>query len=200
MRIGHHQRIRALVEHLAAQPRDLARGIFAGIAQIVQHDRTKRRLGPVGPDDIDRIFFDRDETPARVGAGLGEPFGAVDRVQPRRIAELRARRQIVFYPGVRRLLDQMFDREQRAVDFLAHLHLITAVDEQRRAVGQHDGDTGRAGEAGEPGEPLVGGRDVFVQIPIGARHHKAVEPAALEFRAQRSEARRTCGAIGAIVE
>ena len=117
--------------------------------------------------------------PRGVGAGLGEPFGAVDRVQPRRIAELRARRQIVFYPGVRRLLDQMFDREQRAVDFLAHLHLITAVDEQRRAVGKHDGDTGRAGEAGEPGEPLVGGRDVFVQIAVGARHNKAVKPAAL---------------------
>ena len=109
-------------------------------------------------------------------------------------------RQIVLYPGVRRLLDQMFDREQRAVDFLAHLHLITAVDEQRRAVGQHDGDTGRAGEAGEPGEPLVGGRNVFVQIAIGARHHKAAKPAAREFRAQRGEARRTCGAIGAIVE
>ncbi len=101
---------------------------------------------------------------------------------------------------MRRLLDQMLDREQRAVDFLAHLHLITAIDEQRRAVGQHDGDAGRTGKAGEPRQPLVGGRDVFVQITIGTRHDKAAETAAREFCAQRGEARRTCGAIGAIFE
>ena len=75
---------RSWVEHLAAQAaRSLLAASSPAIAQIVQHDGTKRRLGPVGPDDIDRIFLDRDETLRRRSAqGLGEPFGAVDRVQP----------------------------------------------------------------------------------------------------------------------
>ncbi len=184
----------------ARSARELARRVFAGIAQIVRHDRAERRLRPVGPDRIDRIVFDRHEVGARGGAGFGEPFGAVDGVQPGRIAELGAGRHIGFDPGRRRLLDQMRDGKERAVHFLAHLHLIAAVDEQHGAVGEHDRDAGRAGEAGEPGQPLGAGRHVFVLIAVGARHDEAVEPAELQLRAQCRQARRAVAAVAAIVE
>ena len=94
----------------------------------------------------------------------------------------------------------MLDSEDRAVDFLAHLHLIAAVDENHRAVGEHDRRAGRAGEAGEPGEPLVGRRHVFVLEPVGARHDEAVEAALGKFSAQGRHARRAFGALAAILE
>ena len=69
------------------------------------------------------------------------------------------------------------------------LHGVAAVDEQRRALGQHDRGAGRAGEAGEPGEALLARRQVFVLLAIGARHDETVEAAPLEFGAQCGEMR-----------
>ena len=94
----------------------------------------------------------------------------------------------------------MLDGKNRAFDFLAHLHLVAAVDKEHGAVGKNDGKAGRAGEAGEPGEPLVGRRHVFVLEPVGARHHETVEPAALELGAQRRNARGGVAAANAILE
>ena len=156
---------------------------LAGIAQIVQHDRAERRLRPVAPAGIDRIIVDRNKARARGLAGLGEPFGAVDRVQPGRIAEFRAGQQIFFDPLRRRMLDQVLDREYRRIDLLAHLHRIAAVDKDRGAVTEHDGRAGRSGEAGEKSKPLGAGRHIFVLVAVGARHDKTVEAAALQFGA-----------------
>ena len=94
----------------------------------------------------------------------------------------------------------MLDGENRGVDFLARPAPVAAVDEQRGAVGQHDGGAGRAGEAGEPGQPLGAGRHIFVLVAVGARHDEAVEPAALELGAQRRDARRAGAALAAILE
>ena len=94
----------------------------------------------------------------------------------------------------------MLDGENRLVDLLAHLHLITAVDEDRGALGEHDRGAGRAGKAGEPGEPLVRRRQVFALEAVGVRHDEAVEPAPLQFRAQRGDARRAAGPGRAILE
>ena len=94
----------------------------------------------------------------------------------------------------------MLDDENRGIDLLAHLHLITAVDEDRGAIGEHDRRAGRAGEAGEPGEPLVRRRHVFALEAVGVRHDEAVEPAPLQFRAQRGDVRGAAGAAGAILE
>ena len=105
-----------------------------------------------------------------------------------------------FDPGRRRALDQMLDRENSAVDFLGDLHLVATVDEDRGAVGEHDGDSGRAGEPGEPGEPLGAGRHVFVLVAVGARHDEAVEPAPRQFGPQRRQPRRAGAALAAILE
>ncbi len=87
-----------------------------------------------------------------------------------------------------------------AVDLLARLQRVAAVDEQHRALHQHDRGAGRAGEAGEPGEPLLARRHVFVLVAVGARHDEAGQSAARQLGAQRRDARRARRALGAIVE
>ncbi len=201
VRIGHDQRIGAELFQLGAQPRELVRGRLAGIAQIVQHDGAERRRRPVGPAGVDRIVGDGNEACARGFASFAEPLGAVDRMQPGRIAELGAGAKDC--PRSMPPADARPDarwRKAAVVDLVAHLHLIAAVDEQHRAVGEHDGGAGRAGEAGEPGEPLGAGRHIFVLIAVGARHDEAVEAAPLELRPQRGKPRRGVGALAAILE
>ena len=191
LRVGNHQRVGGGLFHRAAHARELLRRVLAGVAPIVQHDRAGRGRRPLAPDRIERVVFHRYEAGACRSAGFAEPLGAVDRMQPRRIAELRARRQVGFDPSGRRSFDQVLDDENRGVDLLAHLHLITAVDEDCGAIGEHDRRAGRAGEAGEPGEPLVRRRHVFALEAVGVRHDEAVEPAPSSIpRATRRRARR----------
>ena len=186
--------------HLAAHAFDFVQRLFAGVAQVMRHHRAERRCGPRAPDCVDRIVGDRRQAAAGRRAGLGELLGAVDRVQPRRIAERLAGRQVGLDPGCRRPLHQMFDGETRAVDFLGDLHLVAAVDEDRGAVGEHDGDAGRAGEAGEPGEPLGVGRHIFVLVAVGARHDEAVEPAPRQLGPQQRQPLGARAAFTAILE
>ena len=77
------------------------------------------------------------------------------------------------------MLGQMLDAENFAVDLFTHLHLIAAIDENNRALGEHDGKARRSGEAGQPGEPLGARRHVFVLKTIGARHNESVHPRSL---------------------
>ena len=80
------------------------------------------------------------------------------------------------------------------------LHGVAAVDEQHRALVQHDGGTGRAGKAGEPGEPRLARRQIFILLAVGARDHEAIEPAAVELGAQGGDAGRACRALARILE
>jgi hypothetical protein len=98
------------------------------------------------------------------------------------------------------MLDQMLDGENPAVDLVADLHQITAVDEDDGAVLQHDGDAGRAGEAGQPGKPFIARRHVFILEAIGTRHDQAAEAAARQFGAQCRDPRRAFGALATILE
>ena len=139
----------------------------------MQRDRAQWRGGAVGPDRVDQVGLDRDQRGARRGAGLGQSFGAFDGVQPRVVAKAVGAREIGLQPPVRRLLDQMLDGEQRGIDLLAHLQRVAAVDEQHRALHQHDRGAGRPGKAGEPGEALLGRRHVFVLMAVGARNDEA---------------------------
>ena len=110
-------------------------------------------------------------------------------VQPGIVAELGAALEILLEPLVGRVVDQMLDGKDLRIGLRRRLHGVAAVDEQHRALGQHDRNAGRAGEAGEPGEALFARRQIFVLLAVGARHHEAVEPAALEFGAQGRDAR-----------
>ena len=56
----------------------------------------------------------------------------------------------------------------RSVHLVADLQRVAAVDEQHRAVQQHDRGARRTGEARQPGEALLAGRQVFVLVAVGA--------------------------------
>ncbi len=94
----------------------------------------------------------------------------------------------------------MGDDEDRRIDLRPGLHGVAAVDEHRRLVGEHDRGAGRAGEAGEPGEPFFTGGEIFVLLAVGARHDKAVEPAARKLGAQGGDAGRAFVALALILE
>ena len=103
-------------------------------------------------------------------------------------------------PGVYETVDQMLDREQCLVDLLAHLQQIAPIDEDHRAIGEHDRGAGRAGEAGEPGKTLLRRRDVFVLMAVGARNDEAVESASFQFGAQRGQPARARVTFVRVVE
>ena len=80
-----------------------------------------------------------------------------------------------------------------AVDLVADLQRVAAVDEDRRFLRQHHRRAGRALEAGQPGQPLGVGADIFAHMLVGQRHDEAVEPVGLQLLAQRGEAVRIGG-------
>jgi len=75
-----------------------------------------------------------------------------------------------------------------AVDLVADLHDIAAVDEHRRLVLQHDGRTSRAAKTGQPAKPLRIFADIFAHMLVTDRHDKAVETVFLHLLPQRVEA------------
>ena len=179
---------------------ELVGSAFAGEFDVAQRHRAGGRRRAVAPQRVDRIVVDRHQFGAGRGAGLAQFLGALGGVQPWIVAELGAALEILFEPLVRRRVHQMLDGEEFRIDLRRRLHGVAAVHEQRGALGQHDGGAGRAGEAGEPGKPLLARRQIFVLLAVGARHHKAVKPAPLEFGAQWGEARRRRRRFARIVE
>jgi hypothetical protein len=200
LRIGDNQRVGLELGDFAAHALELGGGVLAGIAQVVQGHGPERRGRPVAPDRVDRIGFGRHERRPGGRAGPGEPFGGIDRVQPRIVPKLCARAQVRFDPGFRRRLDQMRDREDIAIDLILHLQSITAIDEDHRAVGQNDGDAGGAGKPGEPRQPFLGGRQVLVLVAVRARHDEAGQSAPGELGAQPLDASCSRGALVDIIE
>ena len=75
-----------------------------------------------------------------------------------------------------------------AVDLLADLQSVAAVDEDRRLFGQHDRRSGRALKAGQPRQPLRIAADIFAHMLVGQRNDEAVEPVGLELLAKGLEA------------
>ena len=126
-------------------------------------------------------------------AGAGEAVMAVDRHQPGIEAELAALGQVLGDPRLGRFLGDLVRHEGVGIDLGAHRQCVAAVDEDRRAIGQHDGKAGRAAEAGEPREPLRAPRHVLALMLVGARHDEAVEAALPELGAQRGQARHRRG-------
>ena len=121
MRIGHHQRIGLESCDLGPDLGELPRRLLAGEANIVQADRAERRRRSIGPERVDDAGIDRHKTCAGSGAALCKSFCALDRMQPRIIAEPVAARQVGLDPLLGGRLDEMRDFEQRAIDLLARL-------------------------------------------------------------------------------
>ena len=89
--------------------------------------------------------------------------------------------------------DALFPTDGGGVDLGAHGQRIAAVDEDRRAIGQHDGEPGRAAEAGEPCQALRAAGHVLALVLVGTWHDEAVEATLLQLRTQSSQARRRRG-------
>src|SRR5690606_3844636 len=72
-------------------------------------------------------------------------------------------------------------------DLIAHLHRITAVDENRSLFGQHRRGSGRAAETGQPRHALCIVADIFAHMLVADRPDEAVEAAGGEFGADTRE-------------
>src|ERR1700688_4607331 len=73
---------------------------------------------------------------------------------------------------------------------------MAMADEPAKPVSQ----ASRPGEAGERGQLLDTRRHIYVLKAVGARHDEAIEAALGKLRPQRRNARRTFGALAAILE
>ena len=120
----------------------------------MRQDGGQRRRRPFAPHRIDRIGLDGDEAAASPLAGTGEAVVAIHRLQPGVEAQPAALGQVVGDPLFGRLLGNLMRHESRDIDLVAHRERVASVDENGRAVRQHDGETRRAAEAGEPSQPL----------------------------------------------
>ena len=198
MRIGDHQSVGAQVCDFGADTVELGTGVFAGIAEIVQRHGACGQCRPVGPDRIDRVGLGRHESCARVGAGARQLLRAVHRVQPRVVAELGLRLEILPQPLVGRCLADIDDGEHRSVHLHARLNRVAAVDEQRRPVFQDHRRSRRSGEAGQPGEPLLAARHILVLVAVGAGQDQARQSPPGEFGTQSLDPRPGLGRLGVV--
>ncbi len=113
----------------------------------------------------------RSRRPSRI---LSSVSRAVSGVQPGIVAELapllRCSRTIA--PAV---FPPEFDGENLAVDLTRPARCSGRRRTPRpcRPARQRPGGTG---EAGQPGQPLLARRQIFVLLPVGARHDEAVRP------------------------
>jgi len=75
-----------------------------------------------------------------------------------------------------------------AVDLVADLDNIAAVDEHGRLVLQHDRRTGRTAKACQPGQSLRIFADIFAHMLVTDRHDKPIKAVFLQLFPQRVEA------------
>ena len=136
-----------------------------------------------------RVAVDRDQFGAGLGAGAGQPLGCRRSVQPGVKTEAVAGHQMLGQPVFRRRIGQRLDMPGLAVDLLGGLQRVAAVDEHRGLAGQHDSHAGRAGKAGQPGQPLLGGRDIFILLLIGAGNHESRQFPPRQLLAERAQPR-----------
>ena len=153
------------------------------------HDRRGRRgLGPVGPHRIDRIAVHGNQFGPLRSERLRDGVGPAFRMEPWIETDPGSFRCVGGEPFGRAGLRNRLIIEQLAVDLLAHLHGVAAVDEDRRLVLQYHRGPRRTAEPGQPGEAFGVIADVFAHVLVGDRDHKAVEPATGQFLPQGVEA------------
>ena len=174
--VGQHRMRRAFLGNRCGEPRELFLGEFAGEFDRMDFDLGERRRRPVGPQLVDRIGREGNEDRAGLVRRGSQRLDVADRVQPRVETEPDALGEIGLDPFRRRIVDKALDREDFGIGLVAHLQRVAAVDEDDRAVGEHDGDAGRAGKPGQPLQPLGAGRHIFALMLVGTRHDEAVKP------------------------
>ncbi len=145
------------------------------------------------PYRVDGIGFHRDERAAGALTGSGKAVVAVDGLEPGIEAQAAALGQVLGNPGLGRFFRDLVGHEGGDVDLAADGQGVAAVDEDRGAIGQHDGEAGRAAEAGEPAQALRAARHVLALMLVGPWHNEAVDAAAREFGPQQRQSLGRCG-------
>ena len=146
------------------------------------------RLGLVGPDLVDGVGVHRHQLSTAFGQRLFRLFDPGLGVQPGIIADPPALGRVLAQPfGDAGLRDALILPEI-AVDLIAHLQRVAAIDEDRRILGQDRGRPRRPFKAGEPGKTLRIGADIFAHMLVADRHDEAVEAIGFQLFAQRLEA------------
>ena len=154
----------------------------------VGHDGRDRCRRLVRPDRVERVVFAGGQHAAGLLGRRAQGPGLALAVQPGVVAQRAAFGQRPFDPLAGRLVGDVARLEGGHVDLLADLEGVAAVDEDRRAVGQHDGHAGGAGEAGQPGQALGPRRQELVLVLVGMGDNETVEAAARQFRPQSRQA------------
>ena len=168
--------------------RDLLGRAFAREAQLVRGYRAQRRGRPIRPDRVNRVRVDRDQTGARFLASGRISRDGVGRVKPGVITKLVALFELPRDPLARRLLRDMAEFEHRRVGLALHLLRVSAVDEQRGRLLQHQCEPGGAGKSGQPSQPLGVGGHIFVLVLVRAGHDESSKPQLRQFGAQLAHA------------
>lgn len=143
----------------------------------MQRDGRRRRGRAILPDRVDRVGLDRHEFRAGFFRASAQGLYGGRRVQPGVVADRPVARRFASQPARWRIGNEVADRKQLAVDLLARLDCVAAVDEDAGLVRQYDRRTGGAGEAGQPGEALGAGRHVFVLMLVGAGDNESRQAA-----------------------
>ncbi len=137
--------------------------------------RAERRCGTVGPEPVERIVVEKDDTAADRGKRLFEPANFRRGVQPRIDAEAEALGSMALQPDMRRFADEIAAGEDAAVHLLLELGYITAVDEDDRFALGHERYPGRTGKARQPRQPLGTAGHIFPLKFVGTRHEEAID-------------------------
>ena len=103
-------------------------------------------------------------------------------------------------PCLGRRIDQVLRLEGGAVHLLAHLHRVTAVDEDGGFILERHGHAPGSGEPCQPCKALGAGRYIFVLVLVRARHDETVEPPARQFGSQLRQALHALRAVGGFLE
>ena len=102
-----HHRVGTLLGEAGGDARALGRRALAGEADLMRHDRRRRRRGPVVPDRVDRIAVERDQLAAGFFGRGAIARDLAKRMQPRVVTERLAGFQTGLDPGTRRLVADM---------------------------------------------------------------------------------------------
>ncbi len=160
------------------------------------------RLGrPLGsPGLVEGIGGHRLQPGAGLGCGRLELVQRLGAVQARIVADLPPRLGRFLEVAGDAAVDEIADLEQAAVDLVADLQGVAAVDKDGGLVLEDHRRAGRAGEAGGPGQAIVGGRQIFVLVLVLVRDEEAVDALAGHGGADQQRVLAAEGRIGGFVE
>ena len=102
--------------------------------------------------------------------------------------------RVLAKPRVGCLFNQVYRGEHVRINLFTDLKRVTAIDEYRRPVRQHNGEPRRSSESSQPGKPLGSFGDEFALMFVGERNKKAVERVFCELLSERGNAFRWRGA------